>query len=482
MCRAAGAPRSTGTGTWGRGPFASGHSARTTCRRRGRIDANFAGTPQFALAGEADRPVFVTPAAIDPASGAVSAAGARRSSDYGRVAVRTSQLRGYGGQLTFQVAPDMFKFRRVPGQPYVSLAYTLQSARREFLGFDGGGFGDPRDREWGPAASDARHAIILQGGVRPKGAGVFTLFARAQSGLPFTPIVQGDVNGDGQGGDRAFIPSLAAGGDADDDGAAACAPRRWLRRGAELCAAVRRSRGDAQRMSRTVDGVVQRAVASANPAALGEPAAGDDLHAERAGRSGPAPARRRRPARLGRPGHRRSGAPRPARLRRRHTPLCLRREPALRRHARRQYARAEPVPPHHRFLVAPVDRLQPPGAAPSARAGARREALGAPHRRFARRLLPQQHLRHPSRAPRRERFALPEPAADRCAAPRRLALRDAGARRLRPARRLPRAVRRWRGDQGGARQREHGAEGVLAPLLAAARGSGFHRHPHAARR
>jgi hypothetical protein len=32
------------------------------------------------------------------------------------------------------------------------------------------------------------------------------MFARLQSGLPFTPIVQGDVNGDGRGGDRAFVP------------------------------------------------------------------------------------------------------------------------------------------------------------------------------------------------------------------------------------------------------------------------------------
>jgi hypothetical protein len=29
--------------------------------------------------------------------------------------------------------------------------------------------------------------------------------------LPYTPIVQGDVNGDGRGGDRAFIPALGAG-------------------------------------------------------------------------------------------------------------------------------------------------------------------------------------------------------------------------------------------------------------------------------
>ncbi len=40
------------------------------------------------------------------------------------------------------------------------------------------------------------------------------MFARAQSGLPFTPLVQGDVNGDGRSGDRAFIPDPSAASDA----------------------------------------------------------------------------------------------------------------------------------------------------------------------------------------------------------------------------------------------------------------------------
>ena len=40
------------------------------------------------------------------------------------------------------------------------------------------------------------------------------MFARMQSGLPFTPTVQGDVNGDGRSGDRAFIPNPAAESDA----------------------------------------------------------------------------------------------------------------------------------------------------------------------------------------------------------------------------------------------------------------------------
>lgn len=195
----------------------------------GTVDANFAGTQRFVLDEEGGRPVFVSTAAIDAASGALSAAESRRTADYGRVSMRTSALRGYGGQLTFQVAPDVFKMRRVPGSPFVSLAYTLQSTRRQFRGFDGGGFGDPRVREWGPSNSDARHAMILQGGFTTKWTGTFTLFGRAQSGLPFTPIVQGDVNGDGRGGDRAFVPDAAAGGDA----ATAAQLRTLLEDGAE---------------------------------------------------------------------------------------------------------------------------------------------------------------------------------------------------------------------------------------------------------
>jgi hypothetical protein len=172
----------------------------------GTVDANFAGAPRFTLGAEGGRPVFVSTAAIDPASGAVSAAEARASSAFGRVGVRTSDLRGYGGQLTFSVAPDLFKLRRVPGSPYGSLAYTVQATRRQFRGFDGAGFGDPREREWAPGLNDARHIFVLQAGFSTSKTGTVTLFGRAQSGLPFTPIVQGDVNGDGRGGDRAFVP------------------------------------------------------------------------------------------------------------------------------------------------------------------------------------------------------------------------------------------------------------------------------------
>jgi len=172
----------------------------------GIVDANFRGTPMLTLAGEENRPVFVTAAAIDSSSGLVSAAESRRSDQFGRVATRVSDLRGYGGQLTFTLSPDVFKFR-ARSSLFASVSYTLQATRREFRGFDGAGFGDPREREWAPGPNDARHVVVVSGGFSTARTGTLTMFARTQSGLPFTPLVQGDVNGDGRGGDRAFVPN-----------------------------------------------------------------------------------------------------------------------------------------------------------------------------------------------------------------------------------------------------------------------------------
>jgi Carboxypeptidase regulatory-like domain len=174
----------------------------------GVMDANFGGAQQFTLADGSNRPVFVTPASIDPATGALSASTARRSTEFGAVDERVSDLKGYGGQVTFRVSPDLFKFRS-RFQLYTSLSYTLQKVRSQFRGFDGAGFGDPRTIEWAPSNYDARHVLVLSAGLGVPRVGTFTAFSRLQSGLPFTPIVQGDINGDGVSGDRAFIPNPA---------------------------------------------------------------------------------------------------------------------------------------------------------------------------------------------------------------------------------------------------------------------------------
>ncbi|HEY0997889.1 MAG TPA: carboxypeptidase-like regulatory domain-containing protein [Gemmatimonadaceae bacterium] len=179
----------------------------------GSVDANFAGVQRGTLAGEGGRPLFVSPASIDAATGALSAAESRRSAEFGAVDVRRSDLRGYGTQATFTLQPDIMKFRS-RYSPIVSLSYTIQQSRRQYRGFDGAGFGDPRLVEWAPSRNDARHVFVAQAGITTRPTGTITLFTRVQSGLPFTPIVQGDVNGDGRFGDRAWIPDPATEQDA----------------------------------------------------------------------------------------------------------------------------------------------------------------------------------------------------------------------------------------------------------------------------
>ncbi|HEX2723868.1 MAG TPA: hypothetical protein VHM24_13210, partial [Gemmatimonadaceae bacterium] len=192
--------------------FRLGALASYDLSQPGTVDENFAGTQRFTLQSEGGRPVYVSTSGIDPVSGSVSASESRLSTAFGRVGSRVSDLRGYGGQINFGLSPDVFKFR--PKLTiYGSANYTLQWTRRQFRGFDGAGFGDPRVREWAPNSSDARHVLVLTAGFSHPKTGTITLFSRAQSGLPFTPLVQGDVNGDGRSGDRAFVPDPAREGD-----------------------------------------------------------------------------------------------------------------------------------------------------------------------------------------------------------------------------------------------------------------------------
>jgi hypothetical protein len=96
----------------------------------------------------------------------------------------------------------------------VILTYTLSDVRAQQRGFDGAAFGDPATKEWARGDLDARHQFVMQGAFRPLGDGrlVAFIYGRAQSGLPFTPLVGGDVNGDGLMNDRAFVfsPSVSA--------------------------------------------------------------------------------------------------------------------------------------------------------------------------------------------------------------------------------------------------------------------------------
>jgi hypothetical protein len=175
----------------------------------GTYDLNFAGAPQFAIADEGGRPVYVSPSNIDPASGAVSSVQSRASPAYGRVVDQRSDLRGDARQLTVYAVPSLpFSFG------FVALGYTYADARAQSRGFDQSTAGDPRLVDWSPGVFTPHHTFQLQIGRQIGKLGGLTTSLRVQSGLPFTPLVAGDINGDGLSNDRAFVFNPATATDA----------------------------------------------------------------------------------------------------------------------------------------------------------------------------------------------------------------------------------------------------------------------------
>jgi hypothetical protein len=165
----------------------------------GLADLNFRNTPFFTTADEG-RAVFVPASDIVAGTGALSATSARKSPSFGRVLQDRSDLRSESRQLIVTVAPDLFTVSNW----WLSTSYVLASTRALQRGFNATTFGSPVGSSWDRGQLDARHQFVLRGGFSAPGVTV-TAFARMMSGIPFTPIVSSDVNGDGFANDRAFV-------------------------------------------------------------------------------------------------------------------------------------------------------------------------------------------------------------------------------------------------------------------------------------
>ncbi|MGH9887021.1 MAG: hypothetical protein ACREBE_15960, partial [bacterium] len=125
---------------------------------------------------------------------------ARVTQNFAQVTDYRSDLRSRSAQLSAGISPIAFNSKLT-----WNLTYVWQRVIDETRGFGDNTAGDPYLLQWSRAARDARHQITFNVGYTFKQAVSVTAFGRVQSGNPFTPMVQGDVNGDGQGNDRAFI-------------------------------------------------------------------------------------------------------------------------------------------------------------------------------------------------------------------------------------------------------------------------------------
>ena len=172
-------------------------------------DFNLNETPRFRLADEGDRPVFVPASAIVDSTGAAPLAASRLDPRFAQVLALGSGLRSTTQQLTASV--NAFTDRGI----VFSLSYTLAHVRdQSAFGGGSGGFGfssastggDPNVAEWGRSDLDRRHNFIGTVTWPVKPSLELTAVGRLTSGGPYTPMVSGDVNGDGsRNDDRAFV-------------------------------------------------------------------------------------------------------------------------------------------------------------------------------------------------------------------------------------------------------------------------------------
>jgi hypothetical protein len=169
----------------------------------GIVDLNLNPSSGFTLPSEANRPIYVDPSAIVPTTGTMAIASSRRSAAFQNVASNRSDLHSVSTQFIAKLVP-------VTTNKYLrwDFAYSLLDVRDQFYGFSGAGStaGNPFDRQWGAHTAEGKHQFIVDWNSVPI-ADLFyvSVNATVKSGALFTPMIAGDINGDGYLNDRAFV-------------------------------------------------------------------------------------------------------------------------------------------------------------------------------------------------------------------------------------------------------------------------------------
>jgi hypothetical protein len=164
------------------------------------VDLNFSPVQRFTLADEG-RPIYVQPTSIEPVTGSIASGDARVSQSFSRVSEVRSDLQSRTAQVTLRLSP----IPRGPVRFTWSAAYTYSYGREQVSGFSSTA-ANPLDVVWarsaqGPHSLNYNLGYNLLDAVRINWSGVF------RSGSSYTPVVAGDINGDGYFNDRAFIYS-----------------------------------------------------------------------------------------------------------------------------------------------------------------------------------------------------------------------------------------------------------------------------------
>ena len=195
---------------WDRYSFSIDAGYARGVAQTGSTDINLDTIPKFTLANEGNRPVYVPQSAIVPATGAASVLGSRLYQQFGVVNQIQSDLSSDTKQMTFGLNGITTK------GILLNASYTLTASSDQSQGFSTGagqGFGgtagstagNPNTSEWGRSDNARRHVLLGTITYPIKPVLELTAIARATSGSYFSPLVGGDINGDGRNNDRAFV-------------------------------------------------------------------------------------------------------------------------------------------------------------------------------------------------------------------------------------------------------------------------------------
>jgi hypothetical protein len=164
------------------------------------VDDNLRATPAFTLSGEGARPVYAPIGAITPGTGVTALADSRRVERFGPVLATVSDLHSSATEL--YVTKSFWPGQRMS----VNSQYLYRTGRVQGRGFDQPSAGDPFAVTWS-RLPQARHTLGINARARFSEHYALIAQARLVSGTPYTPLVSGDVNGDGTSNDLAFVPA-----------------------------------------------------------------------------------------------------------------------------------------------------------------------------------------------------------------------------------------------------------------------------------
>ncbi|HUH11979.1 MAG TPA: TonB-dependent receptor, partial [Longimicrobiales bacterium] len=189
---------------------------------------------QFQIEGEDGRRIYTPASIFNPT--AANTPGAWRNTDFGDVFANYSDGRGRAYNAALEVNHGFSERLNVAASYTFTRAYDNVSEScctssgiytdatvGAYGPNDLGGIGD-YDKAWGRSDYNRDHTVIFSGFARELPLGLeLSAFWRLQSGRPYTPEVQGDLNGDGvRFNDRPFVFApedlpLAATGEAADE-------------------------------------------------------------------------------------------------------------------------------------------------------------------------------------------------------------------------------------------------------------------------